>query len=120
MYTKKKIADSIVKFINNDVMSDIENSHLKFSLCLAKKALTANPEIMNEFLSNPLIANVIKEENGEYDITGFMKMLKNIIGEYESYSITIPEIPMFAPRSYVKITVEDIDKIMSYLDENSQ
>ena len=52
-----------------------------------------------------------------YDIDMFARTMKNVLSEYDSYSISIPKIPMFAPRDNVlKITSSDVDKIMSYLD----
>lgn len=116
MYTKKEIADAVVKFIASDLMGDIDDRHLKFTLCMAKKALHENPDLMDVFLKSPIVATVVKEHDGEYDVDLFVKTLKNLLNEYESYSITVPHIPMFAPESYkIKITAADVDKIMSYL-----
>ena len=119
MYSKKQIADAVVKFINTDLMTDSDiasDKHLKFTLCMAKKALHSNPDVMDAFLESPIIANVIKESDGEYDIDVFVRAMKNVLSEYESYSIVIPKIPMFAPKeSVLKITADDVDKIISYL-----
>ena len=116
MYTKKEIADAVVKFINTDLMGDIDDRHLKFTLCMAKKALHENPDLMDGFLKSPIVATVVKEHDGEYDVDVFARTLKNLLNEYESYSITVPHIPMFAPESYkIKITAGDVDKVMSYL-----
>lgn len=116
MYTKKEIADSIVKFIANDLMADIDDSHLKFVLCIAKKSLHNNPDVLNTFMNNSLVASVVTEENGCYDIEPLARVMKNVLNEYESYSINIPAIPMFAPKaSTIKITAEDVDKVLAYL-----
>lgn len=116
MYSKKQIADAIVKFINTDLMSDIEDKHLKFTLCMAKKALHENPDVLDGFLDSPIVANVIKQQEGMYDIDLFAKTMKNVLSEYDSYAIMIPKIPMFAPKENIlKITATDVDKIISYL-----
>ncbi|SEP79544.1 hypothetical protein SAMN04487977_101449 [Treponema bryantii] len=116
MYTKKQIADALVKFIHNDLINDIDDKHSKFSLCMAKKALRENQDILDYFLESPVVSSVIKEQDGMYDIDVFAKTLKNVLNEYDSYSITIPKIPMFAPKDCViKITSADVDKIISYL-----
>ena len=120
MFTKREIADSIVKFISNDLICDISNGQLKFALCIAKKALHENPDILDSFLESPIVANVIHEQNGEYDLELFTKTLKNVLAEYETYSIVIPAIPMFAPKeNIIRITAVDIDKIMSYLNKDT-
>ena len=116
MYTKKQIADALVKFINADLMGDIEDKHLKFTLCMAKKALKENPDLLDGFLYSPIVSSVIKEEDEMYDVDMFAKTMRNVLSEYDSYAIMIPKIPMFAPKdSVIKITSADIDKILGYL-----
>ena len=116
MYSKKEIADAVAKFITNDLMNDIDDKHLKFTLCMAKKALKENPELLDGFLHSPIVGSVIKQEEGMYDIDSFARTMKNVLSEYDSYSISIPKIPMFAPKDNVlKITASDVDKIVSYL-----
>ena len=119
MYTKKQIADGIVKFINNDLMTDedvMNNKHLRFSLCMAKKALHTNPDVLDSFMKNPIVSSVVQKEGDEYDIDLFVKTMKNVLSEYDSYSIMIPGIPMFAPKeSSLKITAQDVDKLVSYI-----
>ena len=116
MYSKKEMADAICKFINTDLISEIDDRHLKFTLCMARKALHENPDILDGFLESPIVSSVIKEQDGMYDIDMFAKTMKNVLSEYDSYTITIPKIPMFAPKdSVIKITASDIDKLLSYI-----
>lgn len=120
MFTKREIADSIVKFISNDLLCDITSGQLKFVLCVAKKALHENPDILDGFLDSPIVANVIHEQDDEYDLDIFIKTLKNVLTEYETYSVVIPAIPMFAPKeNIIRITANDIDKIMQYLNKDA-
>ena len=116
MYSKKEIADAIIKFITADLMSEIDDKHLKFTLCMAKKALHENPDVLDEFLESPIVSSVIKESDGMYDVDIFARTMKNVLSEYDSYAIHIPKIPMFAPKdNVIKITASDVDKILSYL-----
>ena len=117
MFTKKQIADALIKFINNDLMNDIDDKHLKFSLSMSKRALKENPSVLDNFMDSPLVSSVIRETDGMYDVDMFAKTLKNVLNEYDSYSITVPKVPMFAPKDCViKITASDVDKITSYLN----
>ena len=116
MYSKREIADAVTKFIANDLMSEIDDKHLKFTLCMAKKALHENPDLLDGFLHSPIVGSVIKQEEGMYDIDMFARTMKNVLSEYDSYTIQIPKIPMFAPKDNVlKITASDVDKIISYM-----
>ena len=110
------MSDALIKFITNDLMNDIDDKHLKFTLCMAKKAMKENPDILDGFLDSPIVSSVIKEQDGMYDIDSFAKTMKNVLSEYDSYTIMIPKIPMFAPKDNVlKITAADVDKILMYL-----
>ena len=120
MHSKKDIADAVVKFIGNDVMADIADRNSWFALCMAKKALSRNPDMIDEFLESPIVANVIKEQDGEYDVEPFARALKGVLAESGAYQIRIPEIPVFAPcKTVVSITAEDVDRVLAYLRQES-
>ena len=89
MYTKKQIADALIKFINNDLMNDIDDKHLKFSLSMSKKALKENPSVLDHFMKSPLVSSVIKESDGMYDVDVFAKTLKNVLSEYDEVLNTV-------------------------------
>ena len=52
MYTKKELADAVAKFIGTDLVADIDDKRVKFALCMAKKALKENPDLMDGFLDS--------------------------------------------------------------------
>jgi hypothetical protein len=118
MYTKKELAEGIGKFINNDLIPSVDNERLRFVLCICKKAMYENPDMLDAFFESPLIASVTKngEDEDMYDISVLAKSMKSVLSEYESYPIVIPKIPVFAPdRNVVRITSADIDKIIAYM-----
>lgn len=116
MHTKKQIAEAAAKFIGADLVDAVESPRTRFALSMAKKSLLKNPHIISGFLDSPMVAGVIGEKDGEYDVDLFAKTLKAFLGECDSYYITIPGIPMFAPEeSKIRITAEDVDKVLSYL-----
>lgn len=118
MFSKKNIAEAIIRFIN-DLIQGIDDSQMKFVLCITKQNLSENPDVLDEFIENPLIESVIHEENELYDIKDFASMLKKIIEEYGSYPIIVPKIPLLLPHERViRINSSDIDKIFGYLREN--
>ena len=115
MYTKKQIADALAKFIQMDLVESGIDSHSRFSLCMAKKALRENPDLLDHFFDSPIVASVIKEEGDMYDLDVLIKTIKGVFAD-DSYSITLPKIPMFAPKDcIIKIDSADIDKIVSYI-----
>lgn len=115
MYSKKQIADALVKFINTDLMDSEIDTHSRFSLCMAKKAIKENPDILDKFFESPIVASIIKVEGDEYDLDALVRTMKSVFAD-KQYSILLPKVPLFAPKDrYLNVTVEDIDKIVSYL-----
>lgn len=115
MITKKQLANGIVKFIENDLIPDIGDRNMKFVLAMAKDSLKENNDLMDSFLHSPMIATLIPESDGEYDLTQFAAILKTVLAEYQSYPVTIPKIPLFSPtEKTIKISADDIDKVMKY------
>lgn len=120
MFSKKNIAEAIARFIN-DLIQGIDDSQMKFVLCITKQNLSENPDMLDDFIKNPMIESIIHEENELYDIKDFASMLKRIIEEYGSYPIVVPKIPLLLPRErLIRINYSDIDKILGYLRENEE
>ena len=115
MYTKRQIADALSKFIQTDLIDSGIDSHSRFSLCMAKKALRENPDLLDHFFKSPIVASVVKEEGDMYDVDVLIKTIKGVFAD-DSYSIILPKIPMFAPKDcIIKIDSADVDKIVSYI-----
>lgn len=115
MYTKRQIADALNKFIQTDLIDSGIDSHSRFSLCMAKKALRENPDLLDHFFNSPIVASVVKEEGDMYDLDVLIKTIKGVFAD-DSYSIVLPKIPMFAPKDcIIKIDASDVDKIISYI-----
>lgn len=121
MYTKKELAEGIVKFINNDLIPNTESERSKFVLCVCKKALYENPDMLDAFFDNPIVSSISKGDEDMYDISILAKAMKSVLSEYESYPIVIPQIPMFAPeKNVIRVTAADIDKMIAYLTPETE
>ena len=116
MISKKQLVNGVVKFIENDLMNDVGDRHMKFVLAMAKDSLKANEDLIDSFLKTPMVATLISETDGLYDLTHFSSILKSVLSEYDSYPVTLPKIPLFSPvEKTLKISAEDIDKMIKYI-----
>lgn len=114
--TKNQLVNGVVKFIETDLIPDIGDRNMKFVLSMAKDSLKENPDLADSFLNSPMVSTLIGETEGEYNITQFSTILKEVLSEYSSYPVTIPKIPLFSPvEKTLKVTAEDIDKLVSYM-----
>lgn len=120
MVTKKQIADAIAKFIENDLIENIEDKQLKLVLYMAKHTLKDNPDVLDSFLDNPIIAVIMSDSDEEYNVDNFLYIMKKITEEYSSYPIEIPAIPLLFPKSkLLKINSSDLEKISMYIKKPS-
>ncbi len=114
--TKTQLVNAIVKFIETDLMDFVGDRHMKFVLAMIKDSLKENEDLIDFFFKTPIMASIVSEEDGKYDLTHFFSVLKGVLSEYDSYSITLPKIPLFSPtEKNIKISAEDVDKLIKYL-----
>lgn len=119
LVTKEQLIDGVIKFINTDLIPQVGDRNTKFVLAMAKDSLKEDSDLADDFLQSPMVASLIKKSNGEYDISHFSSILKNVLTEYNSFPVTIPKIPLFSPTEKVlKITAEDVDKLLKYISSD--
>ena len=119
MASKKQIVNSIAKFIINDLIPDIDDKQLKFLLCIARKSMKENPNMLDSFLHNSMISSAIVESDGDYDIETFASTLKEVLGD-SYYPLIIPKVPLLSANDKIlRITAEDVDKIIMYLQQGN-
>ncbi len=115
-YTKRQIADSVSSLMTNELASRAGDRKQKFAFCMTAKAVETNPDILDVFLDSPVVSGVVTCSDGEYDISAFIRALRSVLAEYDSYPVELPCIPVFAPDGgHVCITLADIDSLVSYL-----
>ncbi len=114
--TKNQLVNGVVKFIETDLIPNIGDRNMKFVLAMAKDSLKENYDLVDEFLESPMVASLVGEEDGEYDLTHLSTIMKSVLSEYQSFPVTIPKIPLFSPvEKTLKISADDVDKLMKYI-----
>lgn len=117
MATKKEINEGLYKFLENDLIPNIEDKQVKFILSMVKNGIKNNSDMIDSFLNNSMVASMITESNGEYNINKFANCMKTIL-EDSYYPIEIPKVPLLSPEEKcIKITANDIDSLMNYINQ---
>lgn len=116
MISKEKLVNGIARFIESDLIPQIGDRNTKFVLAMAKDSLKEDEDILDSFFDSPMVSSLVTEQDGMYDISHLSSILKNVLSEYQSFPVSIPKIPLFSPTEKVlKITAEDVDKLMKYI-----
>ena len=119
MISKKKLVNAVVRFIDNDLIPYVGDRNTKFVLAMAKDSLKENNDLADVFLHSPMVSTLVKEEDGEYDISQLSSIMKSVLSEYDSLPITVPKIPLFSPvEKVLKITSDDIEKLIKYIQSD--
>lgn len=114
--SKKQLVDGVIQFIGHELITQVGDRNMKFVLAMAKDSLRENPDLADEFLQSPMISSIVTENDGMYNISPLSTILRNVLSEYQTFTITIPKIPLFSPtEKTVKISAEDVDKLMKYI-----
>lgn len=120
MVTKEQLINCVIKFIATELIPQVGDRNTKFVLAMAKDSLKENSDLADDFLHSPMVSSLIKEQDGMYDISNFSSILRNVLAEYQTFPVTIPKIPLFSPTEKVlKITAEDVDKLMKYISQET-
>jgi hypothetical protein len=112
--SKKQIADGVSAFIDNCLIPS-SDGQMRLVLTMTKDSIRKG-SALDYFLENPMIENVITEENDMYDITRFVQVMKDVYEDSDYYPITIPSIPLISPQERIlKITEPHFDKLIHYI-----
>lgn len=118
--TKKQITDGVAMFIENCLIPSVSDGQIILVLCMVKANLKKNSVLVDSFLDNTMVSSVIPESEGMYDISTFVKVMKDIL-EDNDFPIIIPSVPLISPqKSVMHLTEAQFDKLVSYIvpDDN--
>ena len=108
MVTKKELLTGVVRFVKNEVISNISDRSLKMVLSAALYAIDSKPAIVDPFLNNPIVSAILQGENDMYDVDATIGILKKLVNEYGGIPITIPPIK-FVTSAETTLTFHDAD-----------
>ena len=120
MVTKHNIINGVVKFIENDMSRASGSTTSKMIVLLAKNVLKRNGDIVDTFLENPIAKTLLTEQDGKYDLTTLMSVLKDTANEMGYISLSIPKVPFLLPDGdEIRLSVNDINVINGYINEDA-
>ena len=112
--TKKRITEGVVKFLDDTLIPEINDGQTRFVLSMIKDTMKKKPDMVDNFLDNPIISSSISEDDGLYEVGHFVDTMRSILEECEYYPLTIPEVPLFSPqKKVVKINASDFESLVN-------
>ena len=100
-FSKKRIVDGVVKFIEDTLIPQIRDGQTRFVLSMIKDTMKKRPDMVDTFLDSPVISSLVIEDEGMYEVSHFVDTMRGILEDCECYPIAIPKVPLLAPESKV-------------------
>lgn len=115
--TIDKISNGIAEYIHHEVIPHIPDAKVKTMLGAVVFALRRNPEMTATLMNNPIIASVVKCNDGEYDLSIALDAIAESVREYGNLEVTIPRIPfLMAEEKTMSFSASDIERLRSYME----
>ena len=120
MVTKHDIINGVIKFIETDMAKASGATTSKLIVLLAKNVLKKNEAVIDSFLENPIAKTLFTEQDGMYDLSTLMSVLKDTANEMGCISLSIPKVPFLLPEGdEIRLSVSDINTINDYINEEA-
>lgn len=120
MVTKHDIINGVIKFIETDMAKASGATTSKLIVLLAKNVLKKNEAVVDAFLENPIAKTLLTEQDGMYDLSTLMSVLKDTANEMGCISLSIPKVPFLLPEGdEIRLSVSDINTINDYINEEA-
>lgn len=120
MVTKHDIINGVIKFIETDMARASGATTSKLIVLLAKNVLKKNEAVVDSFLENPIAKTLLTEQDGMYDLSTLMSVLKDTANEMGCISLSIPKVPFLLPEGdEIRLSVSDINTINEYINEEA-
>ncbi len=96
--TKQQIVNGIAYYIENNVIPQVDDKSTKILASIAIKSIQANEKLLDTVFANPVVkALLVEDESGTYEIDGLFRVVSESIGQYGSFPVEIPPIPLISP-----------------------
>lgn len=118
MVNKQQITDGIIKFIESDMIPEIEDKNLQILLNLATGLIKTNDKLIDGILQNQIITMFFPYSESEktWDIDNGFTNLQDTLKKYGSLKVIIPNIPFINPEvKELRFNANDITKLKKYI-----
>ena len=118
MFSKNQIVNGLIKYVELEVISKIEDKALQIILGIGVVALKRNQDMIDAILKNPIIGYLVKEtEDGKYDLDELFDVINETLKTYGKLPVTIPAIKFISPvEKTLKFSTDDINKLKNCME----
>lgn len=115
--TKNQIIQGVVKYAKGEIIPKVAGDKpFQMTISTLVAMLEMNPAIADSLLTNPMLAAIMNEKDGYYNLDMLEKALKQSMDQYGELQITVPGIPFLSPKEKVMtFTQNDVTRLRDYI-----
>lgn len=115
--TRQQMLNGAARYIRGEVIPHIPDKSIKVALDVLAGMVEMSPQAVSKYLDMPLVAAVLQEQDGFYDLDMIEAALTKAMESYGGLELTVPAIPLISPQpKSMTFTANDIRAMKRYME----
>lgn len=115
--TRQQMLNGAARYIRGEVIPHIPDKGVKVVLDVLAGMVEMTPQAVSKYLDMPLVAAVLQEQDGFYDLDMIEAALTKAVDSYGGLELTVPAIPLISPQpKSMTFTANDIRAMKRYME----
>lgn len=115
--TRQQMLNGAARYIRGEVVPHIPDKGVKVIMEAMASMVEMSPKIVNQYLDMPVVAAILQEQDGFYDLDMVEAALTKAIETHGGLEITVPAIPLLSPHSKsMTFSASDIRAMKQYME----
>lgn len=115
--TKQQMLTGAAKYIRGEVVPHIPDKSVKVIMEMLAAMVETSPKIVNQYLDMPVVAAILQEQDGFYDLDMVEAALAKAIDTYGGLEVTVPAIPLISPQpKSMTFSASDVRAMKRYME----
>jgi hypothetical protein len=115
--TRQQMINGAAKYMRSEVIPHIPDKSVKVMLEALAASVEMSPQIVNRYLEAPIVAAMLHEQNGFYDLDSVEAALVKAMEAHGGLEVTVPAIPLISPQPKVMtFSANDIRALKRYME----
>lgn len=115
--TRQQMLNGGARYIRSEVIPHIPDKGVRVILELLAGMVEMSPQAISKYLDMPLVAAVLQEKDGFYDLDMIEAALTKAMEAHGGLELTVPAIPLISPQpKSMTFTANDIQALKRYME----
>lgn len=115
--TRQQMLSGAARYIRAEVIPHIPDKGVKIVLEATAGMVELSPQTVSKYLDVPLVAAVLQERDGFYDLDMIEAALTKAMEAHGGLELTVPAIPLISPQpKSMTFTANDIRAMKRYME----